>query len=181
MGVIQATEVVKLILGQGESLAGRLLLFDALGMRFRELKLRRNPACPACGDHPTVTELIDYEQFCGIPPETEEVSDEIAEISPTELQKELEEGKETFILDVRNPEEYDICSIEEAHLIPLPELMDRIHELDSAREMVVHCRSGMRSAKAIERLHQVGFRKLRNLRGGILAWADEVDPSMPKY
>ena len=181
VGVIQATEVVKLILGQGESLAGRLLLFDALGMRFRELKLRRNPACPACGDHPTVTELIDYEQFCGIPPETEEVSDEIAEISPTELQKELEEGKETFILDVRNPEEYDICSIEEAHLIPLPELMDRIHELDSAREMVVHCRSGMRSAKAIERLHQVGFRKLRNLRGGILAWADEVDPSMPKY
>ena len=181
VGVIQATEVVKLILGQGDSLAGRLLLFDALGMRFRELKLRRNPDCPACGDHPTLTELIDYEQFCGIAPGAEEVSDEIDEISALELHQELQEGKEIFILDVRNPEEYEICSIQGSQLIPLPELMDRIHELDSAREMVVHCKSGMRSAKAIERLQQAGFRKLRNLRGGILAWSDEVDPAVPKY
>lgn len=181
VGVIQATEVTKLILGQGESLAGRLLLFDALDMRFRELKLRKDPNCPVCSERPTVTKLIDYEQFCGIGLQEEAMGDGIAEITATELHNAWEEGQDIFLLDVRNPQEYAISSIENSHLIPLSELMDRIHELDSSRDMVVHCKSGMRSAKAIERLQQAGFRKLCNLRGGILAWSDEVDPSVPKY
>ena len=180
VGVIQATEVIKLILGKGQPLVGRLLLFDALGMNFRELQLRRNPDCPVCGDHPTIRELIDYEQFCGIQPDTEPPG-ELPEITATALKTELDEGKDLHLLDVRNPQEYQICNIEGAQLIPLGELIHRMHELDTARDMVVHCRSGARSAQAIEMLRQAGFKKLRNLRGGILAWADEVDPSMPKY
>ena len=181
VGLIQATEVIKLILEKGESLAGRLLLFDALEMNFRQLKLRKNPACPACGENPTIKELIDYEQFCGIQPQVEESRTGIEEVTATQLKAELDQGKDLYILDVRNPVEYEICKIEGAHLIPLDELLSRIHELDSARDIVAHCRSGARSAKAIEMLQGAGFRKLRNLKGGILAWADEVDPSIPKY
>lgn len=180
VGLIQATEVIKLILGKGEPLVGRLLLFDALGMRFRELRLRRNPQCPVCGDNPSIRELIDYQQFCGITPATEEPQG-IEEITATDLKAEQEEGKDLFILDVRNPMEYEIASIEGAYLIPLDQLMNRVNELDSARDIVVHCRSGVRSARAIEMLQEAGFRKLRNLKGGILAWSDEVDPSVPKY
>lgn len=181
VGVMQATEVVKLVLGKGEPLVGRLLLFDALGMRFRELKLRKNPNCPVCGERPSIRELIDYEQFCGLHEETQPELGAQWEIEAEELKKELEEGKEVFILDVRNPEEYQICRIPGSHLIPLGELVGRLPELDSARDIVVHCKSGMRSAQAIEMLRQAGFRKLRNLRGGITAWAQKVDPTVPLY
>lgn len=181
VGIIQATEVIKLVLGKGESLVGRLLLFDALGMKFRELKLRRNPDCPVCGDHPAISSLIDYEQFCGVGGETEPDLGAQWEITVEELKRELDRGRELFILDVRNPEEYQICRIPDSHLIPLGELLNRIHELDSARDMVVHCKSGMRSARAIEILREAGFRKLRNLKGGILAWAEKVDPTTPVY
>ena len=181
IGLIQATEVVKLILGVGDPLIGRLLLFDALGMKFRELKLRKNPECPVCGDTPSVNELIDYEQFCGITSEAEDEAKGIKELNAIQLKAELDEGRELFLLDVRNPMEREICCLEGSHLIPLDQLMNRIHELDSAHDMVVYCRSGARSAQAIQMMQQAGFRKLRNLRGGILAWSDEVDPSVPKY
>ncbi len=180
VGLIQATEVVKLILGKGESLGGRLLLFDALGMKFRELKLRKNPKCPVCGENPSIKELIDYEEFCGIGQE-EQAPAGIVEITAKEFKEELDQGKDLFILDVRNPVEFEICRIDGSHLIPLDELLNRIHELDSARDIVVHCRSGARSAQAIELLREAGFRKLRNLKGGVLAWSDDVDPTMPKY
>ena len=181
IGLIQATEAVKLILGTGDPLIGRLLLFDALGMKFRELKLRKNADCPVCGDAPSVNELIDYEQFCGITPETEDEAKGIEELNATQLKAELDEGRELFLLDVRNPMEREICRLEGSHLIPLDQLMNRIHELDSAHDMVVYCRSGARSAQAIQMMQQAGFRKLRNLRGGILVWSDEVDSSIPKY
>ncbi len=181
IGVIQATEVVKLILGRGEPLAGRLLLLDALAMRFRELKLRRNPDCPVCGDHPSIRELIDYEEFCGIAPAPQPSSDEVPEITPLELKAELDAGRDVFVLDVRNPPEVAICRLEGSTVIPLPELMERVGELDSGRDIVVHCKSGARSAEAIRRLRGAGFGKLRNLKGGILAWSDQVDPSLPKY
>lgn len=181
VGLIQATEVVKLILGKGEPLVGRLLLFDALGMKFRELKLKKDPQCPVCSENPTVTELIDYQQFCGIEPETDQVQEGVEEITPTEFKRELDGGKDIFILDVRNPVEYEICRLEGSHLLPLDKLLNRINELDSARDIVAYCRSGVRSAQAIGILQDAGFRKLRNLKGGILAWSDEVDPSLPKY
>ncbi len=181
VGVIQATEVVKLILGRGETLAGRLLLFDALAMRFRELKLRRDPDCPVCGDQPTVRELIDYEQFCGIGAEPRAETDGVPEITALQLKHELDNGKDVFVLDVRNPPEIEICRLEGSHVIPLPQLMERVNELDSARDIVVHCKSGARSAEAIRQLQAIGFSKLRNLKGGILAWSDEVDPTVPKY
>ncbi len=181
VGLIQATEAIKLMLGKGESLVGRLMLFDALKMNFRELKLRKNKDCPACGDNPTIKELIDYEMFCGIEPETEKAPTGIAEMTATQLKEELEQNRDVFLLDVRNPVEYDICKLDESHLIPLDELLNRVHELDSARDIVAYCRSGSRSAKAIGMLQEAGFRKLRNLKGGILAWADDVDPSIPKY
>jgi molybdopterin/thiamine biosynthesis adenylyltransferase/rhodanese-related sulfurtransferase len=184
VGVIQATETIKLILGQGDSLVGRLLLVDALGMKFRELKLRKNPECPVCGTHPTVTKLIDYNEFCGI--RGEEKSQEkpveagISEIQVEELKRRLDAGEDLFVLDVREPHEYQICHIN-GHLIPLGDLPKRVHELDSSREIVAHCRSGVRSAKAVAFLQQAGFKKVHNLAGGILAWADRVDPRMPKY
>lgn len=182
LGLIQATEAIKWILGAGESLVGRLLLVDTLGMNFRSLKLRRDPDCPACGDQPSIHELIDYEQFCGVPSEgaAEEV-DEVQEITVGELKARLDRGEDLFILDVRNPPEWEICRLEGARLIPLGELIHRAHELDSAREMVVHCRSGVRSANAIRELKKLGFGKMHNLKGGILAWAEEIDPSLPTY
>src|SRR5579884_879028 len=180
LGIIQATEVIKLILGKGEPLIGRLLLVDALGMKFRELKLRKNPDCPVCGKHPTITKLIDYEQFCGIRGEEAPAEVTTDEIQVEELKQRLDRGDDIYILDVREPHEYDICNLG-GHLIPLGELPNRVNELDTSREIVAHCRSGMRSAKAVNFLRQAGFKKVHNLAGGILAWADRVDPSMPKY
>ena len=187
VGMIQATETVKLILGKGETLSGRLVLYDALNMRFRELKLRRNPECPVCGDNPTVTELIDYQQFCGIPQQQEaeaaadDDEDAIPEISPVELKAKLDAGDDVFVLDVREPHEFDICRIEGTTLIPLGQLQNRFSELDPSNDIVVHCKSGMRSAKAVDFLLGEGFSKVKNLAGGILAWSDQVDPTVPKY
>jgi molybdopterin/thiamine biosynthesis adenylyltransferase/rhodanese-related sulfurtransferase len=181
VGSIQAAETLKLIIGKGESLAGRLLLFDALAMRFRELKLRKNPECPVCGEHPTVTKLIDYVQFCGIRGEEAPAPQtNLPEITPRELKTRLDRGDDLYILDVREPHEYQICNLG-GHLIPLGDLSRRVNELDSSREIVAHCRSGKRSAEAVEFLQKAGFRKIWNLKGGILAWSDEVDPSVPKY
>jgi sulfur-carrier protein adenylyltransferase/sulfurtransferase len=180
VGVMQATEVIKLILGKGEPLIGRLLLIDALGMKFRELKLRKNPDCPVCGKNPTVTQLIDYNEFCGIRGEEKPVETGISEIQVEELKRRLDAGDDLFVLDVREPHEYQICNIG-GHLIPLGDLPKRVSELDSSREIVAHCRSGVRSAKAVTFLQQAGFKKVHNLAGGILAWADRVDPKMPKY
>jgi molybdopterin/thiamine biosynthesis adenylyltransferase/rhodanese-related sulfurtransferase len=181
VGSIQAMETIKLILGTGEPLVGRLLLFDALAMRFRELKLKRNPECPVCGDHRTITKLIDYEEFCGIRgEEAPAMTDGIQEITARELKMRQDRGDKLFILDVREPHEYQICNLN-GKLIPLGELPRRVNELDSSVEMVVHCRSGKRSADAIHFLQTAGFKKLWNLKGGVLAWADEVDPKMPKY
>ncbi|HLJ26896.1 MAG TPA: molybdopterin-synthase adenylyltransferase MoeB [Candidatus Angelobacter sp.] len=181
VGLIQATEAIKLILGKGEPLVGRLLLVDALGMRFRELKLRKNPDCVVCGKHPTVTTLIDYEEFCGLRGQEQPVANTgVPEISVEELKQRLDARDDLFILDVREPHEYQICNLN-GHLIPLNDLPKRVSELDSSKDMVVHCRSGGRSAKAVEFLQQAGFTKAKNLTGGILAWADRIDPKVPKY
>src|SRR5436189_3354661 len=181
VGSIQAMETIKLILGRGDNLVGRLLLFDALGMKFRELKLRKNPNCPMCGTHRTITKLIDYYQFCGVRgEEAPGPAVQVPEITPRELKARLDRGDDLFILDVREPHEYQICNLK-GHLLPLGELPRRVHELDSSREIVAHCRSGKRSAEAVDFLRKAGFRKILNLKGGILAWSDEVDPSVPKY
>jgi adenylyltransferase/sulfurtransferase len=180
VGVIQATEAIKLILGKGDPLIGRLLLVDALGMKFRELKLRKNPDCPVCGKHPSITKLIDYNEFCGIRGEEKPMEVGVPEIQVEELKSRLDSGEDVFVLDVREPHEYQICNIS-GYLIPLGDLPKRVHELDSSREIVAHCRSGARSAKAVDFLRQAGFKKVHNLAGGILAWADRVDPKMPKY
>jgi sulfur-carrier protein adenylyltransferase/sulfurtransferase len=181
VGCIQAMETIKLILGNGRPLIGRLLLFDALGMKFRELKLRKNPECPVCGKHPTITKLIDYEQFCGIRGEEARPDTSVPEITPAELKDLMDSGKGPVIIDVREPHEFQICRIPGSTLIPLGEVPARMNELSLADEIVVHCRSGVRSARAVNLLMQSGFRKIRNLKGGILAWSDEVDPSVPKY
>jgi len=182
MGCIQAMETIKLILGRGEPLIGRLLLFDALGMKFRELKLRKNPDCPICGTHRTLTKLIDYEQFCGIRGEEHSpVQTGIPEITPAEVKKKMDAHEPFVLIDVREPHEYQICRIPGSKLIPLGEVPKRMNELNSADEIVVHCKSGMRSAKAVDLLMKSGFRKIHNLKGGILAWSDQVDPSVPKY
>jgi molybdopterin/thiamine biosynthesis adenylyltransferase/rhodanese-related sulfurtransferase len=183
VGVMQATEVIKLILGAGESLAGRLLLINALTMRFRELKLKKDPECPACGPHPAVIKLIDYEQFCGIPGQetpAPAAAANIPEITPEELKRRLDTGDKPFILDVREPHEYQICNIG-GHLIPLGELQKHLGELDRNRDIIAHCKMGGRSAKAVDLLRQSGFTKAVNLKGGIIAWADKIDPKMPKY
>jgi rhodanese-related sulfurtransferase len=152
-------------------------------MRFRELKLRKDPACPVCGTNPTVRGLIDYEEFCGIPQAAAEEKDGIPEISPEELQRRVGRGDPLVIIDVREPHEWDIANLEEygARLIPLGQIAERMHELDSAQEIVLHCRSGARSAKALRQLRDAGFRKLWNLKGGILGWIDAVDPSLNRY
>jgi sulfur-carrier protein adenylyltransferase/sulfurtransferase len=181
VGTIQACETLKLIIGKGQPLIGRLQLFDALGMKFRELKLRKSPECPVCGEHRTITKLIDYAEFCGIRgEEAPSTVTNIPEITPRELKARLDRGDDLFILDVREPHEYQICHLN-GHLIPLGELSRRVHELDSSREIVAHCRSGKRSADAVDFLRKAGFRKIWNLKGGILAWSDEVDPKVPKY
>jgi len=182
IGIIQATEAIKLILGAGQPLVGRLLLYDALQMRFRELKLRRDPECPACGDHPTIHELIDYDQFCGVvPAQAQPAGGGVPEITLQELKGKLDRGEDVYVLDVREPNEYQICRIEGSTLIPLGELASRTAELDRNREMVVHCKMGGRSAKAVALLQERGFTRARNLKGGILEWIDRVDPSQSKY
>jgi sulfur-carrier protein adenylyltransferase/sulfurtransferase len=184
IGVIQATETVKLILGIGKPLIGRLMLYDALDMTFREMKVRKNPKCPICGPNPTITKLIDYEEFCGVRGvETAPGASAGAqlEISPRELKARIDRGDRPFILDVRNPEEIQICRIAGSTVIPLPELPKRLGELDPGTPMVVHCKSGARSAKAISLLSEAGFGPLSNLTGGILAWIKDVDPSLPSY
>jgi adenylyltransferase/sulfurtransferase len=187
VGSVQAAEALKLLLGAGEPLIGRLLLFDALRMKFREMRLRRDPACPACGDHPTIRELIDYERFCGLAPDAPstdiQMNGSIPEITPAELKERLDRGDRLTIIDVREPFEWEIGNLEAhgARLIPLGELPARADEIDPADEVVLHCRSGARSAHALEYLRAQGYERLWNLEGGILAWSDEVDPSIPKY
>ena len=189
IGAIQANEAIKLILGGGEPLINRLLLFDAWKLRFRELKLRKDPACPVCGENPTVKELIDYEQFCGLKPQpdaaqaaAETEGGKMEEITATELKQRIDRGDDLQIIDVREPNEYDIARIPNTTLIPLGQVTERMGEIDEERETVVHCKGGVRSAKAIEALTRSGFKgKLVNLKGGITAWSNEVDPSVPKY
>ena len=183
IGVIQATEVIKLILGKGESLVGRLLLVDALNMRFRELKLRKNPDCPVCGQNPTVTQLIDYQQFCGIAPDIPEeksVKNGIPQLTVKELKRRIDAGEDAYILDVREPYEYQIAQIG-GKLIPQNEVPNRLAEIDRDREVIVHCRSGARSQRIAEFLKQAGYPRVVNLAGGILAWSDEIDPKVQKY
>ncbi len=181
VGTIQATEAVKLIIGVGEPLINRFMIYDALRMRFRELKLRKDPECPVCGENPTVTELIDYEQFCGIVPAATTDTQASDDTTVEELKGRLDRQDGVFVLDVREPQEYQICRIADSTLIPLGDLPQRLTELEGHDDMVVHCKSGVRSAKAVKLLREAGFSKAKNLRGGILAWIDRVDPSLPKY
>ena len=183
VGVIQATEVIKLILGKGASLVGRLLLVDALNMRFRELKLRKNPECPVCGLNPTVTALIDYQHFCGIVPETPEdktLKNGIPQITVKELKRRIDVSEDVQLIDVREPYEYQIAQIG-GKLIPQNDVPQRLADIDRSREVIVHCRSGARSQKIAEFLKQAGYPKVANLAGGILAWSDEIDPKVQKY
>jgi adenylyltransferase/sulfurtransferase len=179
IGGIQATEALKILMGIGEPLTGRLLLYDALAMSFRQLKLRRNPDCPLCGENPTITELQDYVAFCGV--EDAGIYEGVEEISPAELKRRLDGGEDLEMVDVREPHEWEICRIEGARLVPLGNLAERLHEFDSSRTYVMQCKVGARSARAIGQLQQAGFKKLLNLRGGVNAWAREVDPTMPTY
>jgi molybdopterin/thiamine biosynthesis adenylyltransferase/rhodanese-related sulfurtransferase len=181
IGVIQATETVKLILGAGNPLIGRLMLYDALGMKFRELKIRKDPGCPICGPNRTIHELIDYHQFCGIPAAPPPPPPASAEIEPVEVKKWIDAGKDFTLVDVREPHEYQICKIDKAKLIPLGQLPNRLSELNKSDQIVVHCKSGVRSAKAQKALQESGFGNVLNMKGGILAWSDKVDPKLPKY
>jgi len=189
IGALQATEAIKLILGVGETMVGRLLLYDALNMEFNEVRLRKNPKCPVCGQEPTLTELIDYEQFCGVPAHDRslyfsgENGQEVPQITPMELKRRLDRGDDLRILDVREPVEWEISNLSHlgAVLIPQGQVLERMGELDTAAEIVVQCRSGVRSANAILQLKQHGFKKLLNLEGGINRWAAEVDPTLPRY
>ena len=176
VGLIQATETIKLILGKGEPLIGRLLIYDALAMSFEELKIRKNPSCPVCSKSPESIKLIDYQQFCGI-----EKALDIAVVKPKDLKKEILEGKKVLVLDVREPHEHEIAHLEGAKLIPLGDLPERVNELDTADEIVVYCHTGGRSARATDFLRGLGFKKVRNLEGGIDAWAVEVEPAMNRY
>jgi len=177
MGSIQAVEAMKLMLGKGDPLNGRLLVFNAIEMTFNELRFRKSPDCPVCGQNPTVRKLIDYEEFCGV----RRPAPSVAEVSPVELKKRIETGESIVLLDVREPFEYAFCRIENSKLIPLGELGRRAGELDRSDDIVVYCHTGVRSARAVELLSSEGFRKVRNLKGGIRAWAQEVDPKVPIY
>ena len=180
---MQATEAIKLITGIGEPLIGRLMIYDALEMKFRELKLRKDPECPVCGTHPTVTKLIDYDQFCGVAPAAPEpvAVNHATEITAVELKQRLDRGDKLKIVDVREPNEYQINRIPGSELIPLGDVPKRYEELNKNDEIVVHCKMGGRSAKAADFLRSVGFTRVLNLKGGILDWVDKVDPSQPKY
>ncbi len=181
IGSIQATEAIKILAGIGTSLSGRLLLFDALQMRFQELKLQKKPSCPMCGPSATIRELIDYESFCGIPGiwHPADLSPEM-EVTPAELAEKLARGRVTLI-DVRQPQEWELCRIEGAILIPGRTLPERLHEIDDSREVILYCRSGVRSARALQIVHEAGLKRARHLKGGILAWIEEIDPSLIRY
>lgn len=182
IGAIQANEAIKIILGAPDIMVNRLLLFDAWRMRFRELKLRKNPECPVCGDNPTIKELIDYEEFCGVSQQPQTNQPTMEEITATELKQRLDKGDDIQIIDVREPNEFDIGRIPNSTLIPLGQVLTRMNEIDPERETVMHCKMGGRSAKAIDALKRSGFTgKLVNLAGGITAWSNDVDPSVPKY
>jgi adenylyltransferase/sulfurtransferase len=180
IGTIQALETIKLLLGIGDPLIGRLLLFDALGVKFNELKLRKNPDCPICGTHPTIHELIDYQAFCGITSPAPTDGHGEFEITVDELKERLDRHDSILLLDVREPHEYQIANLG-GKLIPLNDLPKRVHELDSSDDIVVHCASGIRSGKAVKFLREIGFKKVRNLLGGINAWAEKIDQTMPVY
>jgi len=189
VGAIQANETIKLILGDGEPLINRLLLFDAWKMRFRELKIKKDPTCPVCGENPTVKELIDYEEFCSLRPQTSvdqssqtPQEEQLQEITATDLKGRLDRGDEIQIIDVREPFEYEIARIPNTKLIPLGQVVDRMSEINTESETVVHCKGGVRSAKAIDALKRAGFPgKLINLKGGITSWSTDVDTNVPKY
>ena len=185
VGLLQANEVIKLILGIGETLVGRLLLFDALAMKFTELKLRKDKNCPICGDNPTIKELVDYEQFCGIVPQDDSAVDEALEIDAVDVKKMLDDGRDFKLIDVREPSEYQICKINAATLIPLGEIEAKdpakLNGLGQNDEIVLHCKAGVRSMKAVNALIEMGFSNVRSMRGGILEWSKKVDPSVPKY
>lgn len=182
IGCIQATEILKLALGKGDSLMNRLLLFDALQMKFRELKLRRDPQCPICGEHPTITQLIDYEMFCGITAEPEKPDMHPDEVTVQEMKHALDDPNSGIkVIDVREPDEYEIAHIKGTTLLPMSELAERFTELNPNQQYYIHCRSGARSMRALQFLRQQGFKYLKNVQGGILAWSDEIDPSVPKY
>jgi adenylyltransferase/sulfurtransferase len=182
IGCIQATEILKLALGQGSPLVGRLLLFNALDMKFKELKLRRDPECPLCGEHPTIKELIDYEVFCGIPQEQAAPAENPDEVSVREMKRALDNPKLNIrVVDVREPDEYEISHISGVPQIPLSVLGQRFTELDPNQQIYIHCKSGVRSLKALSFLREQGFKHVKSVRGGINAWADEIDPSVPKY
>jgi sulfur-carrier protein adenylyltransferase/sulfurtransferase len=182
IGCLQATEILKLALGKGSSLIGRLLLFNALEMKFRELKLRRDPQCPLCGENPTLTELIDYEMFCGIQPEPEQPMQHPDEVTVQDMKQALADPKlGVRVIDVREPDEYEIAHIDGVPLFPLSTLSQRFTELDPNQQYYIHCKSGVRSMKALHFLREQGFKYLKNVKGGILAWADEIDPNVPKY
>ncbi|MGB8646571.1 MAG: molybdopterin-synthase adenylyltransferase MoeB [Anaerolineae bacterium] len=184
VGTLQATEAIKLIIGAGDSLVGRLMLYDALAMTFDEVRLRKNPDCVICSDHPTITGLIDYEEFCGMPMNDHQDEGSAGaewDIEAVELKKQLDANPHLRLIDVREPHEWEIVHIDRAQLIPLDTLVAHMNELDSAEEIVLQCKSGARSARALQLLRGAGFRKLKNLKGGILAWANEVDPSLPIY
>jgi adenylyltransferase/sulfurtransferase len=182
IGTIQATEILKLALGRGSSLTGRLLLFNALDMKFRELKLRRDPKCPVCGDHPTIKELIDYDLFCGIPAEAANPAMNPDEVTVQEMKRALEDPKlGIHVIDVREPDEYQIAHVNGVPLLPLSALSQRFTELDPNRQYYIHCKSGIRSLRALQFLREQGFKYLKSVKGGITAWADEIDHSIPKY
>ena len=180
VGSIQAIETLKVLLGKGDTLVGRLLVFDAMRMRFRELKLRKNPECPICGTHPTIHELIDYEAFCGVNAPSERVSEEL-QITPEALRTKLQDVGNVVLLDVREPLEWEIAHLDGAVLMPVAQVPNRVSELSTADEIVVYCKSGVRSARVTNFLRELGFRKVKNLAGGIDEWADRVDPNMPRY
>ncbi len=177
MGSIQAAQTISLLVGHGQPLVGRLLLFNAADMTFSELRIRKNPNCPVCGPHPTVTKLIDYEEFCGLA----RLGTQVSEISPKELKRMLDSGLRLTLLDVREPYEHDMCHIDGSRLIPLGDLDRRVSELNRDEEVIVYCQMGSRSARAVELLAAKGFKKARNLKGGIRAWSEEVDPTVPFY
>jgi sulfur-carrier protein adenylyltransferase/sulfurtransferase len=186
IGTIQATEAIKLIMGIGEPLIGRFLIYDALRMKFRELKLKKDPDCPVCGTNPTVTELIDYEQFCGVAPAATEVAVSTSNSNETEtdvkeLKRKIDAKEDFFLLDVREPNEYQIGKIPGSTLIPLGEVPQRVSEIPRDKEIIVHCKMGGRSAKAAAYLREQGYTNVKNLKGGILDWSDKIDPSVPKY
>jgi len=182
IGCIQATEILKLAIGKGTSLVGRLVLFNALDMKFRELKLRRDPECPVCGDNPTIKELIDYEQFCGIAPEPAQRDSNPDEVTVQDMKKALDNPSlEIKVIDVREPDEYEIAHVDGVPLLPLSQLQQRFTELDPNQQYYLHCKMGGRSMKALQFLREQGFKYLKNVKGGIDAWSDEIDRTVPKY